>query len=77
LSCTITIEMSFNPHKKHKKLRTSYNSAIEILNNIEDNNDIQVMKSAYNEYQQQYTRRAHKAPELIANQLLYRKYLRF
>jgi hypothetical protein len=53
--------MSFNPHKKHKKLQTSYNSAIGILSSIEDNNDIKVSKSAYNEYQQQYITRACKA----------------
>jgi predicted glycosyl hydrolase (DUF1957 family) len=68
--------MSLNPCKKHKKLQTSYNSAIELLNSIEDNNDIEVLKSAYNEYQPFYTTRAHKA-ELSANRLLYRKYLRF
>jgi hypothetical protein len=68
--------MSFTPCKEHKKLWTSYNSAIELLSSIEDNNDNEVLKSAYNEYQQQYTTRACKA-ELSANRLLYRKYLRF
>ena len=68
--------MSFDPRKKHEKLRTSYNSAIEILNSIEDNNDIEILKSAYNEYQQRCTTRTRKA-ELSANRLSYRKYLRF
>ncbi len=68
--------MSFNPRKKHDKLRISYNNAIEILNNIVDNNDIEVLKSAYNEYQQRSTTRVRKA-ELSANRMLYRKYLKF
>jgi hypothetical protein len=68
--------MSFNPRKKHEKLRNSYNSAIEILSSIEDNNNIEVLNSSYNEYQQRSTTRARKA-ELSANRLLYRKYLRY
>jgi hypothetical protein len=68
--------MSFNPHKKDEKLWTSYNNAIEILNSIEDNNEIEILKSAYNEYQQCYTTIAYKG-ELSANWILYSKYLRF